>query len=75
MTEYVIKVHINVHDEELVEAVTDVIAHMLCSPRVDDPTPDAFGMPGVTFEGMLVAELDEHGNEVMDYDTGHSYES
>ena len=75
MTEYVIKVHINVHDEELVEAVTDVIAHMLCSPRVNDPAPDAFGMPGVTFEGMLVAELDEHGNEVMDYDTGYSYES
>lgn len=71
MTEYCIKVFVTASDEEHVEAVTDVFAHVLCSPNPEDSSKDGFGMPGVEFEGMVVAELDKHGNEVSDYDTGH----
>ena len=71
MAEYCIKVFVSADDEEKVEAVTDVVAYMLTSPRESDSSPDGFGMPGVEFEGMVVAELDRDGNEVSDYDTGH----
>lgn len=71
MTEYVIKVHVTSDDEEKVEDAMYVITHMLNSPRENDPSPDGFGMPGVQFEGMFCTELDEHGNEVSEWEDIH----
>lgn len=69
MTEYCIKVFVTAEDEAKVDDVAYVVTHMLTSPRENDPSPDGFGMPGVEFEGMVVAELDPHGNEVSEYET------
>jgi len=57
--EHVIHLHITASAEKA-EAVMDVIAWMLTSPNEDT----TWGMPGVTFEGMTMEELDEDGNPI-----------
>lgn len=61
--EHVIHLHITATPEKA-EGVMDVIAWMLTSPNPEDSSPRGFGMPGVTFEGMTMEELDEDGNPI-----------
>lgn len=62
-SEYILKVHITATAEKA-EGVLDVIVWMLTSPRPDDPSPKGFGMPGVTFDGAFMEEVDENGNAI-----------
>lgn len=58
-TEYCIKLNVTCEDDERLDNLACLIMWILESPN---PETDQHGLEGVTFEGMIVEELNEDGD-------------
>ena len=56
---YCVRTFVTAEDEETLEILTACILHVLNSPREPDYLEE--GVEGMTFEGMLIEEMDSEG--------------